>query len=169
MKQSLVILLHGVGSNGNDLAPLGKVWRQSLPETGFTAPNAPMPFAMGPPVINGSVINDVTQENRRNGIGGQGCLRRAYCPADGGAGYDRSSRTGGAGGILPGIDNGSGRRCLRTLAVRRGGGFFRPAVVAVAPAAGHRYAGTLDSWRGGSGYPCLGNRARREDPCKIWA
>ncbi len=63
MKQSLVILLHGVGSNGNDLAPLGKVWRQSLPETGFTAPNAPMPFAMGPGYQWFS-INDVTQENR---------------------------------------------------------------------------------------------------------
>ncbi|WP_213993109.1 prolyl oligopeptidase family serine peptidase [Sodalis sp. dw_96] len=67
MKQSLVIFLHGVGSNGDDLAPLGDVWRQSLPETRFAAPNAPMPFDMGPGYQWFSV-NGVTQDNRAQRI-----------------------------------------------------------------------------------------------------
>jgi len=63
MKQSLVIFLHGVGSNGDDLAPLGDVWRQTLPDTHFAAPNAPMPFAMGTGYQWFS-LNGVTPGNR---------------------------------------------------------------------------------------------------------
>ena len=39
--QSLVILLHGYGSNGDDLIGLAPYWRASLPDTVFMAPNAP--------------------------------------------------------------------------------------------------------------------------------
>ena len=37
----LVILLHGYGSNGEDLIGLAPYWRASLPGTEFVAPNAP--------------------------------------------------------------------------------------------------------------------------------
>lgn len=37
----LVILLHGVGSNGSDLAPLGRSWSNSLPQAVFVSPDAP--------------------------------------------------------------------------------------------------------------------------------
>lgn len=39
--RSLVILLHGYGSNGEDLISLAPYWTDSLPDTAFVAPNAP--------------------------------------------------------------------------------------------------------------------------------
>jgi phospholipase/carboxylesterase len=39
--KSLVILLHGYGSNGDDLISLAPYWRDALPDTAFVAPNAP--------------------------------------------------------------------------------------------------------------------------------
>lgn len=39
--QSLVILLHGYGSNGDDLMGLVPYWRAALPNTVFASPNAP--------------------------------------------------------------------------------------------------------------------------------
>jgi phospholipase/carboxylesterase len=41
--RSLVILLHGYGSNGDDLIGLVPYWRAALPDTLFLAPNAPQP------------------------------------------------------------------------------------------------------------------------------
>lgn len=41
--QSLVVLLHGVGANGDDLIDLGLHWRSFLPETEFLSPHAPFP------------------------------------------------------------------------------------------------------------------------------
>lgn len=38
---SLVILCHGYGSNGEDLINLAREWRPKLPKTLFLAPNAP--------------------------------------------------------------------------------------------------------------------------------
>jgi phospholipase/carboxylesterase len=45
--QSLVVLMHGVGSNARDLVPLADVWRQSLPSTAFTSLNGGEPFDGG--------------------------------------------------------------------------------------------------------------------------
>lgn len=59
----LVILLHGVGSNGDDLAPLGKSWEPRLPGVTFVAPNAPEPSNFGSGYQWFSVSN-VTEENR---------------------------------------------------------------------------------------------------------
>ncbi len=42
--QSAVVLLHGYGSNGNDLIALGYEWTDILPDTAFFAPNAPTPI-----------------------------------------------------------------------------------------------------------------------------
>ena len=39
--RSLVVLLHGYGSDGRDLIALGQFWRDSFPDTMFVAPNAP--------------------------------------------------------------------------------------------------------------------------------
>ena len=38
---SLVVLLHGYGSNGDDLISFAPMWRRMLPHTLFVAPNAP--------------------------------------------------------------------------------------------------------------------------------
>lgn len=46
----LVVLLHGVGSSGADLAPYGEVWGAGLTSVRFVAPDAPYAFdgaAMG--------------------------------------------------------------------------------------------------------------------------
>ena len=45
---SLVILLHGYGSNGEDLISLAPYWRDALPGTAFVAPNAPEPCPGAP-------------------------------------------------------------------------------------------------------------------------
>ncbi len=46
--RSLVILLHGYGSNGDDLISLAPYWRDALPATAFVAPNAPEPCPGAP-------------------------------------------------------------------------------------------------------------------------
>jgi phospholipase/carboxylesterase len=38
---SLVVLCHGYGADGNDLIGLGEAWRKILPNTAFVAPHAP--------------------------------------------------------------------------------------------------------------------------------
>jgi phospholipase/carboxylesterase len=40
---SLVVLLHGVAANGNDLLYLARFWQKLLPEAEFAMPNAPFP------------------------------------------------------------------------------------------------------------------------------
>jgi phospholipase/carboxylesterase len=44
----LVILLHGLGADGNDLIGLAPYWAPLLPETEFLSPNAPFPCDMAP-------------------------------------------------------------------------------------------------------------------------
>ena len=46
--ENLVILLHGYGSDGNDMISLGSFWRDILPNAQFIAPNAPTPCAINP-------------------------------------------------------------------------------------------------------------------------
>ncbi len=44
----LVILLHGLGADGNDLIGLAPYWAPLLPEAEFVSPNAPFPCDMAP-------------------------------------------------------------------------------------------------------------------------
>jgi phospholipase/carboxylesterase len=44
----LVILLHGLGADGNDLIGLGQYWAPLLPDAEFMSPNAPFPCDMAP-------------------------------------------------------------------------------------------------------------------------
>ena len=44
----LVILLHGLGADGNDLIALAPILAQALPEAAFVAPHAPFPCDMAP-------------------------------------------------------------------------------------------------------------------------
>ncbi|MEQ1942732.1 dienelactone hydrolase family protein [Mesorhizobium sp. VNQ89] len=61
---SLVIFLHGVGSNGADLAPLGEAWRDRLPNTIFAAPDAPFACDQGGAGRQWFSIAGVTEANR---------------------------------------------------------------------------------------------------------
>ena len=45
---SLVVLLHGVGADGEDLIGLAPYWAPLLPETEFLSPHAPFPYDMAP-------------------------------------------------------------------------------------------------------------------------
>ena len=47
--RQLVILLHGVGSEGDDLIELAPYFQKILPDAHFIAPNAPFAFDMAPP------------------------------------------------------------------------------------------------------------------------
>ena len=44
---SAVVLLHGYGSNGDDLISLAPYWKQVLPGALFVSPNAPQALGMG--------------------------------------------------------------------------------------------------------------------------
>lgn len=46
--RQLVVLLHGVGADGSDLAGLAPVWAQVLPDAAFVAPDAPFPCDLAP-------------------------------------------------------------------------------------------------------------------------
>ena len=52
----LVILLHGRGSNGDDLLDLQRFWGGIVPEAEFIAPNAPFPSNMEPGAFSGSPL-----------------------------------------------------------------------------------------------------------------
>ena len=46
--KQLVVLLHGYGSDGNDLIGLAPHWAQMMPDAEFIAPHAPYPCEMAP-------------------------------------------------------------------------------------------------------------------------
>jgi phospholipase/carboxylesterase len=46
--RQLVVMLHGVGSDGDDLIALAPFIAETLPDAAFIAPNAPQPFDMAP-------------------------------------------------------------------------------------------------------------------------
>lgn len=61
---TLAILLHGVGSSGDDLAGLGAFWSPRLPETIFASPDGPEHFDQGGPGYQWFSLMGVTPANR---------------------------------------------------------------------------------------------------------
>lgn len=68
MADQLVILLHGVGARGEDLAPIGPIWSGRLPGTVFAAPNAPFRFDQGGEGWQWFSITGVTEATRADRI-----------------------------------------------------------------------------------------------------
>lgn len=64
MSRSLVLLLHGVGARGADLARLGELWAGLLPGTAFIAPDAPFAFDQGGPGRQWFSLAGVTEADR---------------------------------------------------------------------------------------------------------
>lgn len=64
MSKQVVILLHGVGSNGKDLSALGDFWKPILPDTVFLSPDAPFHFDQGGDGFQWFSLIGVTNENR---------------------------------------------------------------------------------------------------------
>ncbi len=68
MTKQVVILLHGVGSNGDDLSTLGDFWKPVLPDTLFLSPNAPFKFDQAAVGYQWFSLIGVTNENRAQRI-----------------------------------------------------------------------------------------------------
>jgi phospholipase/carboxylesterase len=68
---SLVIFLHGYGSNGEDLISLAPYWSKLLPNTQFVAPNAPEPAPMAPGGYQWFPITRLDPRAIEAGIGAQ--------------------------------------------------------------------------------------------------
>ncbi|CAN7323735.1 dienelactone hydrolase family protein [Phenylobacterium sp. LjRoot225] len=66
--QSLVILLHGYGSNGADLIGLVPYWRAALPDTLFLAPNAPQACPGAPGGRQWWPLTSLSPEARAAGV-----------------------------------------------------------------------------------------------------
>ncbi|MGH6846044.1 MAG: alpha/beta hydrolase [Methylocella sp.] len=64
----LVILLHGVGANGNDLLYLARAWRNILPTAEFIAPNAPFPYDGAPETRQWFSLQDRAPEKLLAGL-----------------------------------------------------------------------------------------------------
>jgi phospholipase/carboxylesterase len=63
----LVILLHGLGADGNDLIGLAPYWAPILPDTEFLSPNAPFPCDMAPYGYQWLSVRDPSPEARLSG------------------------------------------------------------------------------------------------------
>jgi phospholipase/carboxylesterase len=61
---SLVLILHGYGADGRDLADLGQIWQQQLPQTAFIALNAPEPCEANPMGRQWFSLFDIAHSNR---------------------------------------------------------------------------------------------------------
>src|SRR5829696_3580299 len=68
----LVILLHGLGADGNDLIGLQQYWGRLVPDAEFISPNAPFPCDMAPYGHQWFSVQD-----RTGGGIGRGARRRA--------------------------------------------------------------------------------------------
>jgi phospholipase/carboxylesterase len=66
--RSLVIFLHGYGSNGADLIGLASYWRGALPHTLFIAPNAPQPCPGAPGGYQWWPLTSLEPEARAAGV-----------------------------------------------------------------------------------------------------
>jgi phospholipase/carboxylesterase len=64
----LVVLLHGVAANGNDLISLARAWRKVLPNAEFIAPNAPFPCDYAPEARQWFSLADRTPEKLLAGL-----------------------------------------------------------------------------------------------------
>jgi phospholipase/carboxylesterase len=89
--EQLVILLHGLGADGQDLIGIAPHWAQVLPNAAFVAPNAPFPCDMAPHGYQWFSVQDRSPEAMLAGV------RMAAGPLDAfidreldGAGLDES-------------------------------------------------------------------------------
>jgi phospholipase/carboxylesterase len=64
----LVILLHGVGADGNDLIDLADKWSTLLPKAAFVSPNAPFSCEGAPFGFQWFSLRDMTKEAMLKGI-----------------------------------------------------------------------------------------------------
>lgn len=66
--ESLVVFLHGIGANGDDLIDLAQYWRMLLPRTEFISLNAPFPCDFAPDRRQWFSIADRTPAKLLDGV-----------------------------------------------------------------------------------------------------
>ncbi len=66
--KQLVILLHGLGADGNDLIGLAPHWADILPDAAFVSPNAPYPCDMAPMGYQWFSVQDRSPEAMLAGV-----------------------------------------------------------------------------------------------------
>lgn len=66
--KQLVVLLHGYGSNGDDLISLAPFFAQALPDAEFLSPNAPFPCEISPLGFQWFGFEDRTPEMQLGGV-----------------------------------------------------------------------------------------------------
>ena len=74
----LVILLHGLGADGNDLIGLAPYWAPLLPDAEFLSPNAPFPCDMAPYGYQWLSARDPSPEARLAGARAAGTILDAF-------------------------------------------------------------------------------------------
>jgi phospholipase/carboxylesterase len=80
--RSLVILLHGYGSNGDDLISLAPHWRGALPTSVFVAPNAPEPCPGAPGGYQWWPLASVGRNDRSDGAAQAAPVLDAFIDAE---------------------------------------------------------------------------------------
>ncbi len=65
---SMVVILHGYGADGQDLISLGEIWQSALPNTLFWAPNGLEPCDMYPSGYQWFGLRDLDPLNIRAGL-----------------------------------------------------------------------------------------------------
>jgi len=80
--RSLVILLHGYGSNGDDLISLAPYWRGVLPGAAFVAPNAPEPCPGAPEGYQWWPITSLDRAQRAAGAARAAPILDAFIDAE---------------------------------------------------------------------------------------
>ena len=66
--RKLVLLLHGLGADGNDLIGLAEPWGRLLPDACFAAPDAPEPCDMAPTGRQWFSLGDRSPESMADGV-----------------------------------------------------------------------------------------------------
>jgi len=80
--QQLVIFLHGVGADGNDLIGLAPYFQKALPHARFISPNAPYAFDMAPYGYQWFSLQDFTEKARLLGAERAAPVLNAFIDAE---------------------------------------------------------------------------------------
>lgn len=80
--KQLVILLHGLGADGQDLIGLAPHWGNALPDAAFASPNAPFPCDMGPNGYQWFSVQERTPETLLAGVRAAAPVLDAFIDAE---------------------------------------------------------------------------------------
>lgn len=79
---SLVVFLHGLGADGNDLISLGPMLAPVLPETAFVSPHAPYPCDMAPTGRQWFSLQDTSNDAMLAGVQAAAPALNAFLDAE---------------------------------------------------------------------------------------